>query len=60
MIERQANRKPLEQLRTVPLRVIASGRQEEVEALLGALNLVNCNVLITNEAAARELLLRRS
>jgi DNA-binding transcriptional regulator LsrR (DeoR family) len=51
---------PLEQLRSVPVRVIASGGQEKVEALLGALKLVNCNVLIINEATARELLLRRS
>ncbi len=60
MIAWHANRKPLEQLRTAPVRVIATGHLEKVEALLGALKLVNCNVLITNEAAARELLLRRS
>ena len=51
---------PLEQLRGVPLRVIASGGHEKVEPILGAIKLVNCNVLITNEATARELLLRRS
>lgn len=50
---------PLEQLRGVPVRVIASGGHEKVEAMLGALKLVDCNVLITNEATARELLLRR-
>ena len=51
---------PLQQLRGVPLRVIASGGHEKVEPILGAIKLVNCNVLITNEATARELLLRRS
>ena len=50
---------PLEQLRGVPLRVIASGGQAKVEPILGAIKLVNCNVLITNEATARELLLRQ-
>jgi DNA-binding transcriptional regulator LsrR (DeoR family) len=51
---------PLEQLRGVRLRVIASGGHEKVKPILGAIKLVNCNVLITNEATARELLLRRS
>ena len=51
---------PLEQLRGVPSRIIASGGHEKVDSILGAIKLVNCNVLITNEATARELLLRRS
>jgi DNA-binding transcriptional regulator LsrR (DeoR family) len=51
---------PLEQLRNVPVRVIASGGHEKVESILGAIKLVNCNALITNEATARELLLRRT
>ena len=50
----------LEHLRHVPVRVIASGGHEKVESILGAIKLVNCNVLITNEATARELLLRRN
>ena len=50
---------PLDQLRGVPLRVIASGGHEKVEPILGAIKLVNCNVFVTNEATARELLLRR-
>ena len=29
------------------------------QSLLGAIKLVDCNVLITNEATARELLIRR-
>jgi deoxyribonucleoside regulator len=51
---------PLDQLRSVPLRVIASGGHEKVDPLLGALKLVQGNVLITNEATAREMLLRRT
>jgi DNA-binding transcriptional regulator LsrR (DeoR family) len=51
---------PLEQLRNVPIRVIASGGHEKVESILGGIKLVNCNVLVTNEATARELLLRRT
>jgi DNA-binding transcriptional regulator LsrR (DeoR family) len=50
---------PIDQLRTVPNRVIASGGNEKVECLLGAIKLIDCNTLITNEATARELLIRR-
>ena len=50
---------PIEQLRGVPTRVIASGGNEKVECLLGAIKLIGCNVLITNEATARELLIRK-
>lgn len=50
---------PPEQLRSVPLRVLASGGAEKVECLLGALPLINANVLITNEQTARELLARQ-
>jgi deoxyribonucleoside regulator len=50
---------PIEQLRGVPTRVIASGGNDKVECLLGAIKLIDCNVLITNEATARELLIRR-
>ncbi len=49
----------LDRLRNVPTRLIASGGHEKVESILGAIKLVNCNVLITNEATARELLLRQ-
>jgi len=51
---------PLSQLRDVPKRIIASGGNEKVDTLLGAIKLIDCNVLITNEATARELLIRRS
>jgi len=50
---------PLSQLRDVPKRIIASGGNEKVDTLLGAIKLIDCNVLITNEATARELLIRR-
>ena len=50
---------PIEQLRSVPMRVIASGGNDKVECLLGAIRLIDCNVLITNEATARELLIRK-
>jgi DNA-binding transcriptional regulator LsrR (DeoR family) len=51
---------PLSQLRDVPKRIIASGGNEKVDTLLGAIKLIDCNVLITNEATARELLIRRN
>jgi DNA-binding transcriptional regulator LsrR (DeoR family) len=41
-------------------RVIASAGQEKAAPIRGAIKLVNCNVLIANEATARELLLRRT
>ncbi len=47
---------PLEQLRDVPLRVLAAGGAEKIEAIQGAIKLVNCNVLITNEETAKALL----
>ena len=47
---------PLEQLRDVPLRVISAGGAEKTEAVLGAIKLINCNVLITNEGTAKALL----
>jgi deoxyribonucleoside regulator len=50
---------PVSKLRTVPKRVIASGGLDKVEALLGAIKLVDCNVLITNEDTARELVKRK-
>ena len=51
---------PIGQLRTVPTRVIASGGNDKVDCLLGAIKLIDCNVLITNEATARELLIRKA
>jgi len=50
---------PIPLLRRVPRRVIASGGAEKIEALLGAIKLIDCNVLITTEATAQELLIRK-
>lgn len=64
LVDHPVNRRimslPIDQLRSVPTRIIASGGNDKVEALLGAVRLVDCNMLITNEATARELLLRRA
>lgn len=60
LVEHPVNKRimsiPLEQLRDVPLRVISAGGTEKVEAMLGAIKLINCNVLITNEETAKALL----
>ena len=47
---------PIEKLRQVPRRVMISGGNEKIEALIGAMRLVNGNVLVTNESTARGLL----
>lgn len=47
---------PISQLRDVPLRVISAGGDEKVQAILGAIKLIDCNVLITNEKTAKDLL----
>ena len=47
---------PLAQLRDVPLRVLSAGGSEKIETLMGAIKLINCNVLITNEETAKALL----
>ena len=64
LVDHPVNRRvmslPIAQLRGVPTRVIASGGNDKVECLLGAIKLVGCNVLITNEATARELLIRKA
>jgi DNA-binding transcriptional regulator LsrR (DeoR family) len=46
---------PVDKLRTVPKRVIASGGLEKLDSLRGAMKLVDCNVLITTESTARAL-----
>ena len=50
---------PIEQLRDVPTRVIVSGGNDKVDCILGGIKLMGANVLITNEATARELLIRK-
>jgi DNA-binding transcriptional regulator LsrR (DeoR family) len=47
---------PVETLKAVPQRIIASGGVNKVQALLGALRLVSPTTLITDEHAARALL----
>lgn len=47
---------PVEALRGVPDRIIASGGLDKVAALLGAIRLMKPTVLITDEAAAARLL----
>jgi DNA-binding transcriptional regulator LsrR (DeoR family) len=51
---------PVSQLRNVPTRIIASGGQDKVESLMGAIRLIDCNVLVTDEVTARSLLDRQS
>ncbi len=51
---------PVDKIRSVPKRVIASGGNHKIEALLGAIKLVDCNVLITNESTARALIDKKS
>jgi deoxyribonucleoside regulator len=47
---------PIEKLKKVPKRVMISGGLEKVEALFGALKMIEANVLITSEATAQALL----
>lgn len=49
---------PLDRLRKVPRRVMISGGNDKVDALLGGLKLSAANVLITNEGTAKALLAR--
>jgi deoxyribonucleoside regulator len=62
LIDHPVNRRimsiPLTQLRDVPLRVISAGGAEKTEAIIGAIKLIDCNVLITNEETAKTLLAR--
>ena len=50
----------LDILRSVPQRIIASGGIHKAAALRGAIKLLRPTVLITDEDAARELLLAES
>jgi deoxyribonucleoside regulator len=54
-INRRVMSMPIESLKSVPKRVLISGGNDKVEALLGALKLIPPSVLITNEATARQL-----
>jgi deoxyribonucleoside regulator len=55
-INRRVMSVPIESLKQVPKRVMISGGNDKVAALLGAIKMINVNVLITNELTARELL----
>jgi DNA-binding transcriptional regulator LsrR (DeoR family) len=46
----------VERLRKAPLRILTSGGQEKIAALLGAMNLIAPTVLITDEESARRML----
>jgi deoxyribonucleoside regulator len=54
-INRRVMSMPASNLKTVAKRVLISGGNEKVEALLGGIKLVDANVIITNEATARLL-----
>ncbi len=46
----------VDRLRKAPLRILTSGGEEKVEALVGAMKLLEPNVLITDEKTARSML----
>lgn len=48
----------IDRLRSAPVRLVASGGPDKVDALVGAMTLVNPTVLITDEATAASLLER--
>jgi deoxyribonucleoside regulator len=48
---------PIDAIRRAPRRIIASGGPAKIEALMGGMKLVDCNVLITDEATARGILI---
>lgn len=47
---------PIDRLRRIPRRVMISGGDEKIPALLGVMRLADINVLVTNESTARGLL----
>jgi deoxyribonucleoside regulator len=55
-INRRVMSVTLESLKQVPKRVMISGGNDKVDALRGAMKMVNINVLITNEDTAQKLL----
>jgi deoxyribonucleoside regulator len=55
-INRRVMSMPIENLKAVPKRVLISGGNDKVEALRGGIQLIRPNVIITNEATARQLL----
>ena len=57
-INRRVMSMPVDRLKRVPKRVMISGGLDKVDALLGAMQLVDVNVLITSEETARALVER--
>jgi deoxyribonucleoside regulator len=55
-INRRVMSMPIENLKTVAKRVMISGGNDKVEALLGGIKMIQPNVIITNEATARQLM----
>jgi len=60
LIEHPVNRRvmsiPLETIGAAPIRILASGGREKINAILGALKLLRPTVLITDEATAAALI----
>lgn len=54
-INRRVMSMPIENIKKVGKRVLISGGNDKVAALLGGIKLVNANVIITNEETARRL-----
>ncbi|UCI30228.1 sugar-binding transcriptional regulator [Mesorhizobium sp. B4-1-4] len=46
----------VDRLRKAPIRILTSGGEEKIEALLGAMNLIAPTILITDEESARRML----
>jgi DNA-binding transcriptional regulator LsrR (DeoR family) len=55
-INRRVMCMPIEKIKKVAKRVMISGGNDKLDALLGSIKLVNANVLITNEETARALI----
>lgn len=50
----------VDRLRRAPVRILTSGGEEKIGALMGAMNLIRPTVLITDEESARRMLAERS
>lgn len=50
----------VDRLRRAPMRILTSGGEEKIGALMGAMNLIRPTVLITDEESARRMLAERA
>jgi DNA-binding transcriptional regulator LsrR (DeoR family) len=50
----------VDRLRRAPVRILTSGGEEKIGALMGAMNLIRPTVLITDEESARRMLAERA